>query len=204
MEQIILYGLGNPGQEYTNTKHNIGFIILDYIAHYYKLNFTTVTKLNVQKTEIIINDTKIILAKPLKYMNESGISVRKLNNYYKVIPEKIIILHDDLDLKMYRIKIKYSGFHGGHNGLKSVDTNIGKNYYRIRFGIGRPTISDKQSIIKYVLSDFTKENLQIIYKISDIIAKNLSYLVELEIKKLLLFCTQLNNDINNYNDSAKI
>lgn len=148
----LIVGLGNIGREYEKTRHNIGFMLIDKI-----LSNITATKINKStfKGELFKSDNYLFL-KPNTYMNNSGESVSAVANFYK--PDRIIVIHDDLDLKIGAIKFKNGGGNGGHNGLKSIDSFIGKDYYRIRMGIGKPI--EKSLVVDFVLGKFRAEETE--------------------------------------------
>ncbi len=151
----LLVGLGNPGDKYKDNRHNIGFMVANRIADD---NMFPVfkSKFNGEISEGRLANQKVALLKPQTYMNESGISVRKAVDFYKIPPEKIIVFHDELDIAPGKIKVKQGGGTGGHNGLKSIDAHLGdKDYWRVRLGIGHP--GDKNRVSGYVLNDFNKE-----------------------------------------------
>ena len=152
---ILLIGLGNPGAQYTFNRHNIGFMALDAIANHYDFPAFT-QKFDGEITEKKFGATKVILFKPMTYMNRSGGPASQLMRFYKILPEQVYVIHDELDLVPGKFKLKKGGGDGGHNGIKSLDACIGKNYWRIRLGIGRPAYSGQVS--SYVLGDFGKED----------------------------------------------
>ncbi len=154
---ILLAGLGNPGSSYALTRHNIGFIAVDAIRHRYNFSAPRI-KFTAELAEGSVDNQRIISVKPLTYMNNSGIAVGEATRFYKVPVEQVIVCHDELDLPLGRIKIKRGGGHGGHNGLKSLDAHIGKNYLRLRIGIGHP--GDKDKVSDYVLGRFSKQEEQ--------------------------------------------
>jgi PTH1 family peptidyl-tRNA hydrolase len=152
----LIAGLGNPGDKYKFTRHNIGFLVIDEITK----NQTLTNNLNNPNFKAIaFKSSNKILVKPQTYMNLSGESIVSIANYYNIPNENIIIIHDDLDLPFGAIKFKIGGGHGGHNGLKSIDSHIGKDYIRVRIGIGKP---ENKDVANYVLSDFSKEELNYI------------------------------------------
>jgi PTH1 family peptidyl-tRNA hydrolase len=164
----LIVGLGNPGKKYELNRHNIGFLILDGIAHdkneEFKFFKNSLKSLVIQ-TEI--ENEKVILLKPQTFMNLSGDSVLEVAHFFKILPEDILVIHDDLDLPFNVIRLKFSGGDGGHNGLKSITKSLGtQNYYRIRVGIGRPE-NKLIDISDYVLSDFSKEEEQNLNEITD-------------------------------------
>lgn len=148
---LLIVGLGNPGAQYANNRHNIGFQVVDEIQHTYKLpDFSS--KFQGMVTTGQIGTQKVILLKPMTYMNLSGQSVGECMRFYKIAPENVIVIHDEIDLVPGKVKVKQGGSHAGHNGLKSLDQHIGDNYWRVRFGVGRPAASHMVS--NYVLQDF--------------------------------------------------
>lgn len=155
----LLVGLGNLGINYINNRHNVGFMAIDYISESHKFPmFKEKFKGLVSKGEI--NNSPVILLKPQTYMNLSGESILKATSFYKIPPEKITIIHDDIDLPVGKIKIKIGGGNAGHNGLKSIDKVLGNNYRRIRIGVSRP--QNQQSVSDYVLSNFSNEDKPLI------------------------------------------
>ncbi|MGB2508870.1 MAG: aminoacyl-tRNA hydrolase, partial [Candidatus Puniceispirillaceae bacterium] len=147
-------GLGNPGSSYAKNRHNVGFMALDYLAEAYRFADWRQTK-PAAETSGLVGTTKIRLLKPLSYMNRSGLPVAQMAKYYDIAPENILVFHDDIDLGAGKIRVKQGGGHGGHNGLRDIDRHIGKEYWRVRIGVGRP--DGRQDVDKWVLSDFTKQ-----------------------------------------------
>ena len=169
----LFCGLGNPGKKYEKTRHNIGFILADSLVKNYKLNL--IKNNNSYKLyKGFINKNECLVCKPLNYINMSGKVVNEVKNYYKISKSKIIIAHDDLDLLVGKIKIKIGGGNAGHNGLLSIDQHIGKDYMRLRVGIGHP--GDKHLVQKYVLSKFIKKEYNTINQLIDLIKNNFEYL----------------------------
>ena len=150
---LVLVGLGNPEAKYKLNRHNVGFMTIDSIVANYKLA-PYKTKFQSQIVTKKINDTPVIFSKPQTFMNLSGKSIGNILNFYKLKCENVIVIHDDLDLNLGTVKTKIGGSSGGHNGLKSLDSIIGKNYRRLRIGIGHP--GDKTLVNNYVLGDFSK------------------------------------------------
>lgn len=154
----ILVGLGNPGKEYQNNRHNIGFLAVDDIASEYGLPPFS-KKFQGELTEGRINGEKVVLVKPQTYMNESGKCVGQVARFYKVTPNRIIALHDELDLPPGKLRVKKGGGAAGHNGLKSMDAHLNsQDYWRVRMGIGHP--GDRDRVSSYVLGDFAKAEQQ--------------------------------------------
>lgn len=172
----LLVGLGNRGIEYENTRHNFGFLLIDKIIARHKL----ILQGKKFKSDFFVGeifDKKVLALKPQTFMNLSGSAVLEAIKFYKIPLQNVIIFHDDLDLAFAKIKYKIGGGNGGHNGLKSIDENIGKEYARIRLGIGRPEHL-KYEISDYVLSKFTKEELEIVEKINQKISDNFLELLD--------------------------
>ncbi|MDR3116275.1 MAG: aminoacyl-tRNA hydrolase [Bifidobacteriaceae bacterium] len=153
---FLVAGLGNPGRKFFYNRHNIGFQTADSLAEKYGAKFKQ-TKFSADLTDIIkINDVRqIMISKPVTFMNDSGLAIQKIMSFYKILPEKVIIVHDDIDLEFADIRVKLGGSDAGHNGLRSITQAIGKNYYRVRIGVGRPKY-DRCSVLEYVLGDFAK------------------------------------------------
>ncbi len=185
---FLLIGLGNPGLKYQYTKHNFGFLLADQIAEYFKLE-PLGNKFGGQIFSGIIANQKVLLIKPQEYMNNSGAATLANASFYKIPPEKIIVFHDDLDLELGRIKAKIGGGNAGHNGLKDIDNKIGKNYVRIRLGIGRPE-NKEYEIADYVLSKFSNEELKTVEIINQKITKILPIILD---GKLEEFMNQFSN-----------
>lgn len=181
---IIIAGLGNIGEEYKYTKHNIGFMTVDRIAKDY--NFPEWKEKNKYLfTKIKIDNEDVILLKPTTYMNLSGEAIQAITTLYKIKPEDIIVIHDDLDLKTGIIKTKQGGSTGGHNGLKSIDSKIGNNYYRIRIGISHPRdINPNQDVASYVLSKFSPEDTKKILTQIENISKSLEKIIKKDFSSL--------------------
>ncbi len=154
----LIIGLGNPGQQYFFSRHNIGFMVIDLFLK--KANFTTNKGKNysiIYKTQL--NNNKIILAKPQTFMNNSGLAVKYLLDYYQIALDKVLVIHDDLDQDFGYLKIQKNRGAGGHNGVTSINQQLAtQNYCRLKLGIGRPT-NNYLPIADYVLQNFSKEQL---------------------------------------------
>ena len=153
----IIVGLGNPGREYAQTKHNVGFMLVDALAE--KLGIADwQSKFDALIAEGRMGTEKILLVKPQTYMNESGRAVGPLMNWYKLMPEQLIVAHDDMDIPAGTIRIRKKGSAGGHNGIKSVLAHLGdENFSRVRIGIGRPLPG--WTVINHVLAPFQEEDV---------------------------------------------
>ncbi|MBR3161391.1 MAG: aminoacyl-tRNA hydrolase [Bacilli bacterium] len=152
----LIFGLGNPGKRYENTRHNIGYMLVDLIASKKGIIFKS-SKFNADVAEYNYGNEKIILVKPLSFMNLSGTVIRKMVNYYKVELYDIMVIHDDLDMDFGRIKFVNNSSSGGHNGIKDIERNINsKDYLRLKIGISK---NDDVDTKDYVLGKFDKEEM---------------------------------------------
>ena len=184
---LLLVGLGNPNPNNTNNRHNIGFLVIDEINKKFKLSKQK-PKFKGLLTTGNINDKKVYAIKPLTFMNNSGVCIRELIEYFKIDASDVIVFHDDLDIDFGKIKAKFGGSSAGHNGITSIDKFIGKEYSRIRIGIGKPTT--KSEIVDHVLNDFDEEEIKQLEKITNSITTSLPILLD---KKLDLFSSTVNN-----------
>ena len=184
---LLFVGLGNPTPDSENNRHNVGFKIIDSINKEFKLSKQK-PKFKGLLTTGNISNKKIYAIKPLTFMNNSGICIRELIEYFKIDAENIIVFHDDLDVELGKIKTKFGGSSAGHNGIASIDKFIGKDYSRVRIGIGKP--KNNIEVADYVLQNFNEDEVLEIEKISKNITDSISMLVE---KKLDLFSSTVNN-----------
>ncbi|QGG48704.1 aminoacyl-tRNA hydrolase [Heliorestis convoluta] len=153
MKAII--GLGNPGREYERTRHNVGFMVLDRLAQNWEINNYS-SKFQGAFAEKFVGTEKVILLKPQTYMNLSGQAVASLASFYKLEPQDLLVVYDDLDLAVGRIRIRARGSSGGHNGIKSIIGHLGSEFFpRLKMGIGRPPVG--RSAASYVLEPFAKD-----------------------------------------------
>ena len=150
---LLVVGLGNPGAKYANNRHNIGFMAVDAIVRRHSFSMFR-AKFQGEIAEGNIVGKKILALKPATYMNESGRSVHAAMLFYKLSPEDVIVIHDEIDLAGGKVRVKHGGGHAGHNGLRSIHACIGTNYARIRLGVGHP--GDKTRVVGHVLKDFAK------------------------------------------------
>ena len=184
---FLICGLGNPGKDYINTRHNIGFNLIDKLSSFYNfLPFKKDGKKEVLKGDI--NHQSCLLMKPLNFMNLSGQPIQEMVNFYKIDRKKIYIIHDDLDLELGKVKLKFGGGNGGHNGLSNIDTMIGNEYHRIRIGINHP--GSKDLVSNYVLNKFTNDEKDLIEIKLDKVTNNFNILLEDQV----LFLTKLAED----------
>ncbi|CAO5678791.1 MAG: Peptidyl-tRNA hydrolase [Holosporales bacterium] len=168
----LLVGLGNPGSKYLLNRHNIGFILIDALHHHFNAP-SYKTKFNGSLTPVLIEGKECLLLKPETFMNLSGGCVQQVMNFFKISIENVIVFHDDLDLTPFDIRIKKGGGAGGHNGLKSMDQQCGKEYWRYRFGIGRPAL--KGMVSDYVLSNFSAEEIKALKQFLDNFCHDFSF-----------------------------
>lgn len=163
---LLIVGLGNPGPEYALTRHNIGFMAVDALAGAER--FTS--KFHGETASLSIDGEKVILLKPMTFMNLSGKSVQAAMAFYKIAPENVIVLHDELDLPLGKIRIKQGGGANGHNGLKDIDQMVGANYWRLRLGIGHPGTAEQ--VHGHVLSKFSSAEQDEVAKVLKAVVKH--------------------------------
>ena len=176
---ILFVGLGNPGQEYSLTRHNIGFEIIDGISKKYSFpKFKKKFDGLISKDKIYNNE--VILFKPQKFMNLSGFPIKKVVDFYGIpIEKKMVIFQDDLDMLFSKIRVKFDGSHGGHNGIKNIINLLGQDFIRIKFGIKNNSLNNNQmSAEKFVLKKFTSQEKIIINSIKKKINENLKFLLD--------------------------
>jgi PTH1 family peptidyl-tRNA hydrolase len=152
----LFVGLGNPGSRYAGNRHNIGFMALDAIAATHRAA-PWGARFKAQASEAQVGAERVLLLKPLTYMNESGQAVGEAMRFYKIDLASVSVFHDELDLAPAKLRVKIGGGNAGHNGLRSITTHCGNDYRRVRMGIGHP--GDKAHVMPYVLSDFAKAEL---------------------------------------------
>ena len=184
---LLFVGLGNPTPNSENNRHNIGFKIIDAINQKFGLSKQK-PKFKGLLTTGTINGKKVYAIKPLTFMNNSGICIRELIEYFKIEADNVIVFHDDLDIDFGKIKTKFGGSSAGHNGIESIDKFIGKDYSRVRIGISKP--KTKIAVTDYVLKDFDEDEKEELKKITDSIIESLSILLD---KKLNLFSSAVND-----------
>jgi len=156
----LIVGLGNPGKDYEQTRHNAGFCFVEEIARHQGAFFRPETKFSGDVCKVNLEGQDVWLLKPSTFMNRSGLSVRQLANFYKIPVENILVVHDELDLSPGDIRLKTAGGHGGHNGLRDIIAQMGKEFHRLRVGIGHPGHRDQ--VADYVLHRASKADQQAI------------------------------------------
>jgi len=185
---MLLVGLGNPNLNSLSNRHNVGFLVIDAINEKFKLSKQK-PKFKGLLTTGKINDQKVYAIKPLTFMNNSGICIKELIEYFKIDVKDVFVFHDDMDIDIGKVKVKNGGGNAGHNGIDSLDKNIGKNYSRIRIGIGRP--KKNMTGAEHVLDNFSSDEKQNVEKVTKSIIESLSILIN---KDLSLFSSKINQN----------
>ena len=185
---LLLVGLGNPNLNNVNNRHNVGFSVIDAINEKFKLSKQK-PKFKGLLTTGKINEKKVYAIKPLTFMNNSGICIKELIEYFKIDVKNVFVFHDDMDIDLGKIKVKFGGSSAGHNGIESIDKNIGKNYSRVRIGIGRPKKNSTGA--DHVLENFSNEELDNVQNITKNIIESLSILIS---RDLDLFSSKINQN----------
>ena len=183
---LLLVGLGNPNLNNANNRHNVGFSVIDAINEKFKLSKQK-PKFKGLLTTGKIEEQKVFAIKPLTFMNNSGVCIKELIEYFKIETKNVFVFHDDMDIDIGKIKAKIGGSNAGHNGIDSIDKNIGKNYSRIRIGIGRP--KNNSTGEDHVLNNFSIEEKGNVEEVTKNIIESLSILIN---KDLDLFSSKIN------------
>lgn len=153
---LLVAGLGNPGREYERTRHNVGWMVVDELAR--RTNTSFRSKFNGRLAEARLGDARVALLEPETYMNESGRSIGAALRFFKVAPDELLVVHDDVDLEPGRLQARRGGGLAGHNGLRSIAQALGsQEFLRLRIGVGRPVRGDRRPVADYVLSPFDAE-----------------------------------------------
>ena len=187
---ILLVGLGNPTPNSQDNRHNIGFKIIDAINQEFSLSKQK-PKFKGLLTTGNIENKKVYAIKPLTFMNNSGVCIKELIEYFKINAKDVIVFHDDLDIDLGKVKAKFGGTSAGHNGIESIDKSIGKDYSRVRVGIGRP--EQKNKVNNHVLEDFNENEEERIKDITDHIVKLVPKLIN---KEMDSFSSKVNQNLN--------
>lgn len=151
----LIVGLGNPGPKYAMNRHNVGFMVVDHLVDSLRLSPWR-DRFNGLVSEGRMGDDKVLVLKPLTFMNDSGRAVATAARFFKIAPAKVIVFHDELDLAPGKIRVKHGGGSAGHNGLRSIDQHLGRDYWRVRIGVGHP--GTREQVIHWVLKDFPKSD----------------------------------------------
>jgi peptidyl-tRNA hydrolase, PTH1 family len=166
----LIVGLGNPGPKYQLTRHNVGFWFADLLARSHGAGFSQEKKLRGEAAEISVAGQRVRLLKPLTFMNLSGQSVGAAVNYYKIAPEHVLVVYDEIDLPPGRAKLKFDGGHAGHNGMRSIVEHIGTGFWRLRIGVGHPGPGRRDEVVNHVLDRAAaEEEEQIVETITEAI-----------------------------------
>ena len=175
---FLIVGLGNPGSQYEDTRHNIGFKVVDNIAKEYNIEINR-QKFKGMCGEGFINGEKVILLKPTTYMNLSGESIREVVDFYKLSNEDILVIYDDISLDVGRLRIREKGSAGGHNGIYSIIAHLGTDIFpRIKVGVGQPNVD----LVNYVLGKFTKEEMEVLSESIDASTKASKEIISSDVK----------------------
>ena len=183
---LLLVGLGNPNPNNTNNRHNVGFVVIDQINKKFKLSKQK-PKFKGLLTTGTIEEQKVYAIKPLTFMNSSGVCIKELVQYFKINVKDVFVFHDDMDIDLGKVKVKFGGNSAGHNGIDSIDKNIGKNYSRVRIGIGRPIKNSEGA--DHVLENFSIDEKDGVEEVTKNIIESLSILIN---KDLDLFSSKIN------------
>ena len=183
---LLLVGLGNPNPNNKNNRHNVGFSIIDAINEKFKLSKQK-PKFKGLLTTGKIDEKKVFAIKPLTFMNSSGVCIKELIDYFKIDVKDVFVFHDDMDIDLGKVKVKFGGSNAGHNGIESIDKSIGKNYSRIRIGIGRPQKNSTGA--DHVLENFSSDEKNNVEEVTKNITESLSILIS---KDLDLFSSKIN------------
>ena len=179
---MLLAGLGNPGQKYEGNRHNIGFMAVDEIIR--RRGFTGPRfKFQGEAWDGTLGSEKVLILKPLTFMNDSGQSIGEAMRFYKIEPEQVIVFHDELDLEPGKLRVKLGGGTAGHNGLKSIGRHIGSDFVRVRMGIGHP--GQKHLVMPFVLRDFAKSEHEWLDPMIDAIAEHAALLADEDISRFV-------------------
>lgn len=178
----LIVGLGNPGAKYDKTRHNAGFLFLDGLVG--SGVWANEAKFSAHVASYVVAGEKVLLLKPQTFMNKSGISVGAVARYYKIKNDEIVVVHDELDLEVGVVKLKSGGGHAGHNGLRDIIEKLaGKDFYRLRVGIGRPLVG--KNVADFVLSGLSKRDVVVLNDVFSTIEAELSQLISGDVSKVM-------------------
>ena len=183
---LLFVGLGNPTPDSEHNRHNIGFKVIDAINKKFSLSKQK-PKFKGLLTTGKINEQKVFAIKPLTFMNSSGVCIKELIEYFKINVKDVFVFHDDMDIDIGKVKVKFGGSSAGHNGIESIDKNIGKNYSRIRIGIGRPKKNTTGA--DHVLDNFSNDETENVGEVTKNIINSIAFLIK---KDLDLFSSKIN------------
>ncbi|MEQ9449054.1 MAG: aminoacyl-tRNA hydrolase [Rhodospirillaceae bacterium] len=178
----LLVGLGNPGAAYSHNRHNIGFMALDAIAERYRFSAWR-SRFQGMTAEGAVGGTKVLALKPMTYMNLSGQSVGEATRFFKIVPEDVVVIYDEIELVPGKVRVKQGGGSAGHNGIRSIDAHIGQEYWRVRLGVGRP--AGAGDVSGHVLQNFGKADLDWLGRFLDAVAEAAPLMVAGEDNKFM-------------------
>lgn len=179
---LLLAGLGNPGDKYRDNRHNVGFMAVDEIIHRHRFSAPR-KRFHGDTAEGVVGGEKVLALKPMTFMNKSGKAVAAAANFYKLPPERVVVLYDELDLAPGKVRVKRGGGAGGHNGIRDIDAHFAKDYWRVRIGIGHP--GEKARVMGHVLGDFGKADRDWLFPVLEAISSELSLLVDGDHEKFM-------------------
>lgn len=187
---LLLAGLGNPGPRYANNRHNIGFMAVDEIVRRHSFSPWR-SRFQAHCAEGTLAGEKVLVLKPQTYMNESGRAVGEALRFHKLAPGQVIVLYDEIDLAPGKVRVKQGGGTGGHNGIRSLEAHIGKDFWRVRLGVGHP--GHKELVHGYVLSDFAKAEQPWLEKLLDVVASEIASLIGGDASRFMSRVAELTN-----------
>jgi len=179
----LIVGLGNPGSKYEETRHNAGFLLLDELARSYNATFAAEKKFQGELSRVMIGTCDVRLLKPTTYMNLSGESVRAVASFYRIKEEEVLVAHDELDIPPGTVKLKQGGGHGGHNGLRDIISHLGREFWRVRLGIGHP--GDAKKVVSFVLQRAPKSETDLLQNSIDDVVREVPDIVSGEMEKAM-------------------
>lgn len=179
----LIVGLGNPGSKYEETRHNAGFLLLDEIARAYGATFGAEKKFQGETARVMISGCDVRLLKPATFMNLSGESVQPMASFYRIEPEQILVAHDELDLLPGTVRLKRAGGHGGHNGLRDIIKHMGREFWRVRLGIGHP--GDAKQVVSFVLKRAPSSEMDLLVKSVDEVMREMPAIVAGDMEKAM-------------------
>ena len=179
----LIVGLGNPGSQYDQTRHNAGFWFVDELARCYSGRLVTEKRFSGEACKLQVGSRTVWLLKPMTFMNRSGLAVSQLANFYQIPVEQILVAHDELDIPAGDVRLKQAGGHGGHNGLRDIHAHMTANYWRLRLGIGHP--GDRNQVVDYVLSRPSVADEAVILRAIDTAAAQIELILSGEMQQAM-------------------
>ena len=179
----LIVGLGNPGSQYDQTRHNAGFWFVDELARRYSGRLVTEKRFSGEACKLQVGSRTVWLLKPMTFMNRSGLAVSQLANFYQIPVEQILVAHDELDIPAGDVRLKQAGGHGGHNGLRDIHAHMTANYWRLRLGIGHP--GDRNQVVDYVLSRPSVADEAVILRAIDTAAAQIELILSGEMQQAM-------------------